>query len=142
MRTISGLSVGFRVLGFRGDSFELCLGGFGLSWGGIRALVGRIFGFRGKNLWGFAGRDSGFGGASGFRGDSGFRWGFGAFVGKDLGLRERFYESKSKASGSPLKTNRFCESNRFYEIGQQGSPIKEGVGLGAELRWRTLNPKP
>ena len=130
MRTIWAF-VGFRVLGFRGDSFELCLGGcFGEGW----ALVGRIFGFRGEDLWG-AGRGEG-GGIRAIRALVGLR----AFVGKIWGCVNRFYESK--ASGSPLKTNRFCESNRFYEIGQQGSPIKEGVGLGAELRWRTLNPKP
>ena len=74
------------------------MGGFELSWGGIR----------------FLGKDSGFRGALGFRGDLRFRGGGRAFVGRDSGLSNRFYESK--ASGSPLKTNRFCESNRFYEI--------------------------
>ena len=47
-----------------------------------------------------------------------------AFVGKDSGFRIDF----------PLKTNRFCESNRFYEVGQQGSPLKKAVDLGAKLR--------
>ena len=42
--------------------------------------------------------------------DSGFRWG-------------------------PSKTNRFCQSNRFDEVGQQGRPLKKAVDLGAKLRW-------
>ena len=88
-----------RILGFR-ERFVLSCGVWG-SWGGFGLSCFRgASGFRGEDL--------------GFRGDLRFRGGGRAFVRRDSGLSNRFYESK--ASGSPLETNRFCESNRFYEI--------------------------
>ena len=56
---------------------------------------------------------------SGSRGGGGW-----AFVARDSGFR-----------WGPSKTNRFCQSNRFDEVGQQGRPLKKAVDLGAKLRW-------
>ena len=129
-----GLGAG-RLPGFRGEGFELSRGGF-------RALVGRTLGFYGK----FEGKKSSVG--EEIRAIVGLRdfvgriwWGFGLSRGfaERFGRSNRFDESKGK--GSLPQMIRFCESNRFYEIGQQGSSIKEGVVLGADLCWRTLNPK-
>ena len=112
-----------RILGFRGEDLGFVgirafVESFGLSWRGIRG--GDAFGI--SCFRAFAGKASGFGGeASGVGGVWAFVgriWGFvrggTSFRGEEFRLSNRFYESK--ASGSPLKTNRFCEPNRFYEI--------------------------
>ena len=77
----------------------------------------------------------------GFRGDLGFR-GSSSFRGEgfEFGLSNRFYESEAQAA--PLKRTDFANRVDFTRLRVRAAPFKEGVGLGAELRWRTLNPKP
>ena len=89
-----------RLSGFRGEAFGLSRGGLLSGFGG--RLLGEGFG-----LWW---EDFGLGEDLGFRGGTSFR-------GEEFRLSNRFYESE--ASGSPLKTNRFCELNlRDWMLGQ------------------------
>ena len=135
---------------------------FGLSWGRLQVLVGRhlggVSGFGGEDLglsweiwafvggfglvgrtwaFGFVGKDSGFRGAWGFVGIWVFV-GVRAFVGKDSGFRIGFTNLRLRAA--PLKRTDFANRIGFTRLGLRAAPFKEGVDLGAELRWRIKPP--
>ena len=110
-----GFGLSWGSFGLRGEGGIRGGEAFGLSWRGFRAFAGirRASGFGGRLLgegFGLWWEDFGLGEDLGFRGGTSFR-------GEEFRLSNRFYESE--ASGSPLKTNRSCESNlRDWMLGQ------------------------
>ena len=159
----SGLG-GFRAFVARALVGRILGEGFGLWWGGLWAFVGGfgllrwVSGLRGiwafvGRIWAFVGKDSGvrrkrFELSWGLA-FAGRFWGFvgiwvfvgvRAFVGRDWGFRIDCTNLRPRAAS--LKRTDFANRIEFTRLRVRAAPFKEGVDLGAELRWRTLNPKP
>ena len=61
-------------------------------------------------------------------------------MGRDSGCRIDFTNLRLQAA--PLKRTDFANRVDFTRLRVRAAPFIEGVGSGAKLRWRTLNPKP